>query len=90
MDSISNLNTGQELKLIQFYTHPYLFLKSTSTNVIRTRRIKTLVVAKTDAILGLQRLFALNYFFFFFLLRKLFRLRSSPISCRYALIVFGK
>ena len=36
MDSISILNTGQELKFIQFYTHPhphptiYSFLKSTS------------------------------------------------------------
>ena len=31
MDSLSNLNTGQELKFIQFYTHPhptiYSFLK---------------------------------------------------------------
>ena len=34
MDSLSNPNTGQELKFIQFYTHPYptiySFLKSTS------------------------------------------------------------
>ena len=34
MDSLSNLNTGQELKFIQFHTHPhpttYSFLKSTS------------------------------------------------------------
>ena len=87
MDLISNLNTGQELKFIQFFTHRH---PTINLQVIRTCGIKTLDCNKDRCYSG-SATFALIYSCFFASQTVYIRIKSDKLSgmimC-YALIVF--